>query len=316
MAEAVPHDEECFFIAPIGAADSDIRKRSNGVRDFIVKPAAQELGLTTLRADDLDKPGQITLQVIEHVLRAKAAVADLTGANANVYYELAVRHTAKLPVVLIAEQDEISKLPFDISQMRVIGFDHKDLASAAAAQEQIKAHMLEGVGGAVDSPIATAINLEALEQGNSAEKAIAELVTRVDGLTTVMRQVVDESQTDRRRLEALLFDLRDDARFVPATGDAVGVTTGRWQTPAEAANRNPTQQEMQYLDQRLHALGLTYKFEDHEDGLHLVVSMPDDTVTTWTLTHGNTHQVVDEVLGLADAVRKRRKRTGARNPPA
>src|SRR3979490_353992 len=115
-----PYEDECFFIAPIGKDGSDVRKRSNGVRDFIVKPAVAELGLTTLRADDLAKPGQITLQVIEHVLRAKGVVADLTGANANVFYELAVRHTAKLPVVLIAEADEIDRLPFDIAQMRVI----------------------------------------------------------------------------------------------------------------------------------------------------------------------------------------------------
>lgn len=111
-------EQECFFIAPIGPDGSEERNRSDGVLEFIVARAASELGLQAVRADQLAEPGQITLQVIEHVLGAKAAVADLTGRNPNVYYELAIRHTAKLPTVLICEQGE--ELPFDIAQMRTI----------------------------------------------------------------------------------------------------------------------------------------------------------------------------------------------------
>jgi len=114
-AEPLPTFEaECFLITPIGAEGSDTRERSDGVMDYIVAPAAEAAGLTTVRADKIAKPGQITRQVIEHVLRAKAAVVDLTGANSNVYYEMAIRHTAQLPTVLIAQQGE--KLPFDIAQ--------------------------------------------------------------------------------------------------------------------------------------------------------------------------------------------------------
>jgi hypothetical protein len=74
-------EQECFFIAPIGKDGSEERNRSDGVLEFIVARAAQELGLRAVRADQLAEPGQITLQVIEHVLGAKAAVADLTSRN-------------------------------------------------------------------------------------------------------------------------------------------------------------------------------------------------------------------------------------------
>jgi hypothetical protein len=90
-------EKECFFIAPIGKEGSPERNRSDGVLDFIVARAAQELELTAVRADQMGEPGQITLQVINHILGARAAVADLTGLNPNVFYELAVRHTARLP---------------------------------------------------------------------------------------------------------------------------------------------------------------------------------------------------------------------------
>lgn len=177
-------EDECFFIAPIGADDSFERKRSDGVRDFIVGPAVEELGLTVVRADDIAKPGSITHQVIEHVLKAKAAVADLTGANANVYYELAVRHAVSAPVVLIAEKSE--RLPFDIGQMRTIFFDHQDLASAAKAKELITGQLREALAGAVDSPIGSVIDVEALKQGGDVEQTLAEVLMRLQILSSTV----------------------------------------------------------------------------------------------------------------------------------
>lgn len=77
-------DDECFFIAPIGKEGSPERNRSDGILDFIVGRAAQELNLKAVRGDQIGEPGQITLQVIAHILGAKAAVADLAGLNPNV----------------------------------------------------------------------------------------------------------------------------------------------------------------------------------------------------------------------------------------
>src|SRR5436305_380329 len=77
-------EKECFFIAPIGEPGTEDRKRSDGVLKFIVKRAAEELNLEAVRADEIAQPGQITLQVISHILGAHAVVADLTGRNPNV----------------------------------------------------------------------------------------------------------------------------------------------------------------------------------------------------------------------------------------
>jgi hypothetical protein len=182
MAEDSRYDDVCFFISPIGAEGSEVRCRSDAVNNFIVKPAVASLGLRTVRADEVDRPGQMTLDVFRHVVNAKAAVADLTGANPNVFYELAVRHTVQLPVVLIVDEHEVAALPFDINQMRVISLDHRDLASVDRAKAAITAHLTEALAGAVDSPIGTMLNVEALSHGGSAEQALAELSTQVEGL--------------------------------------------------------------------------------------------------------------------------------------
>lgn len=188
--ELPPLDEECFFVAPIGAEGSETRQRSDGVLNYIVARAAKDLGLTAVRADQLADPGQITLQVIEHVMGAPAVVADLTGNNPNVFYELAVRHAAQKPVVQIADRD--SDLPFDIAQMRTIFFDHRDLASAAQCQADIVAQLRRAFdGGAVDSPIATALDLRSLEGGSAVERQIADILTNLNDLARAQREQSD-----------------------------------------------------------------------------------------------------------------------------
>jgi hypothetical protein len=189
MPDGLPElDKECFVISPIGAEGSAERARSDGVLKFIIAKAAEELGLTAVRGDQLADPGQITLQVIDHILGARAAVADLTGLNPNVFYELAVRHTARLPIALIAEKD--CKLPFDIAQMRTIFFDSHDLASADQCRSAIAAQLRQAItGGAVDSPIATSIDVRALASGSTADRNIAEIVTTIDDIAKTQRSI-------------------------------------------------------------------------------------------------------------------------------
>jgi hypothetical protein len=179
-------EEECFFIGPIGDEDSEERKRSDGVLEFIVGRASEELALRAVRADQIAEPGQINLQILNHVLGARGAVADLTGLNPNVFYELAVRHTARLPIVLIAEKGQ--KLPFDIAQMRTIFFDHRDLKSADDCRQGIVDQLREGLDGAVDSPIATAVDVTALSGGNQVERAIADLLSAVEDIGRSQRE--------------------------------------------------------------------------------------------------------------------------------
>jgi hypothetical protein len=192
----IDFDKECFFIAPIGPDDSDIRRRSDGVRDFIVREAAEANELETRRADDVDEPGQITSQIVEHCLKAKMVVADLTEGNANVYYELSVRHGKQLPAVLIAEHG--TPLPFDVGQARVIFFDPTDLSSAGSAREAVR----QQIGAALESegpfenPISSGMRLAALEAGDPSQRALASVMERLDRMAAMTNEV-------NKRLQAI-----------------------------------------------------------------------------------------------------------------
>lgn len=185
---SVDFDSECFFIAPIGQDGSGVRKRSDDVRDWIVRPAAEAASnLRTIRADDVGEPGQITAQAVQHCLKAKAAVADLTGGNPNVYYELSVRHGALLPVVLIAEDE--TKLPFDISQSRVIFFDHTNLRSSGEAKEKLQVQIEASLTGVPSNPISDGMRLAQLQAGNVEEQTLALIVDRLERITMTSEDV-------------------------------------------------------------------------------------------------------------------------------
>jgi hypothetical protein len=99
-------------------------------------------------------------------------VADLTGRDPNVFYELAVRHAARLPVALIVDERD-AEPPFDIDHLRVIRFDHTDLASANRCRQALVEHLRAGLEGAVDSIIA---DVDPLVGAHRVEHRLTELL--------------------------------------------------------------------------------------------------------------------------------------------
>lgn len=150
-------ESTCFYITPIGSDDSETRKHANLFLESIVEPAIKTVGLCVVRADNIDKPGVITRQIIEYILKSRLVVADLSFSNANVFYELAIRHTARLPAVQIIRHGDI--IPFDINQMRTIIIDNRDIYSLLPNVELYRSEIANQArraleaGADVDTPI-------------------------------------------------------------------------------------------------------------------------------------------------------------------
>jgi hypothetical protein len=127
MAEAVDLASVCFFVSPIGTADSEHRRHADLVMGSLVEPAITSLDLRLVRADLISQPGVISSQIIDHIVRAPLVIADLSFGNPNVFYELALRHATRRPVVqLIRSADP---LPFDVGQFRTVVIDMTDIYS-------------------------------------------------------------------------------------------------------------------------------------------------------------------------------------------
>jgi hypothetical protein len=125
----------CFVISRIGDEGSPERKFANTVLKHVIKKALDSK-YRIERADDIGKPGLITVQIIQRLAAAELVVADLTGGNANVYYELALRHYFAKPVVHIIQRGE--RAPFDVSPMRYVEFELTVPDSLDAAREEIQ----------------------------------------------------------------------------------------------------------------------------------------------------------------------------------
>ncbi len=176
-------EKTCFVIAPIGESESETRKRSDQVLKHIIRPATAACGYKAIRADEIDKPGIITSQVIQHVVSDPLVVADLTDTNPNVFYELAIRHAIRKPLVQIIKKGE--RIPFDVAGTRTIYFDHHDLDSVEAAKNEIidQIRSLEKSPGDLETPISVSIDLQTLRQSdNPEERSLADLVSAISDL--------------------------------------------------------------------------------------------------------------------------------------
>ena len=147
----------CFVIAPIGESGSDIRKRSDQVLEHLIRPAVESCGYKAVRADEIAEPGIITNQIIRHVVDDPLVIADLTGQNANVFYELAIRHYIGKPLVQII--NNVEDIPFDVGSMRTIVVNHQDLDSVEKAKTEIQKQIqyLEADSSSLESPISVAL---------------------------------------------------------------------------------------------------------------------------------------------------------------
>ncbi|WP_063670161.1 hypothetical protein [Dyella thiooxydans] len=140
----------CFYITAIGEEGSEQRKHSDLFVSAIVEPALEPFGLKLIRADAIDKPGTITRQIIDYILQSRLVIADLSFHNPNVFYELAIRHAARLPVVQIARTFE--RLPFDVNQMRTIRIDTTDIYTLVPKMETHRAEISSQVRRALEDP--------------------------------------------------------------------------------------------------------------------------------------------------------------------
>ena len=89
--------------------------------ETIYRPAIIAAGLEPHRADDLYRPSTIVTDIWSYTRRAKLLLADLTGKNPNVFYELGLAHALAKPVILVAE--EMDDIPFDLRALRIIVYD-------------------------------------------------------------------------------------------------------------------------------------------------------------------------------------------------
>lgn len=177
-----------------------------------------------VRADQIDDEGLITNQIIEHLLEDELVVADLSGLNPNVFYEIAVRHAARKPIVhLIANGEEI---PFDIANMRAVPYElgDPDVLEEAQAELGRKVRAIEdGDFQAAQNPISAARDVWLLRDSEQPDvRHAGDVLSSLNELRDEVRSLsrrVGGGGASGRRLNSVRNDHVEEelARFQPVS---------------------------------------------------------------------------------------------------
>lgn len=122
----------CFVLMPF-------RSPFNEIYEDFIRPAVEESDLKCFRADDFYTTNVVMTDIWNALNNCLFVIAELTGRNPNVMYELGIAHTLGKEVILICQDSE--DIPFDFKHMRYYRYDHtprgceklrKDLCRAIA----------------------------------------------------------------------------------------------------------------------------------------------------------------------------------------
>ena len=147
----------CFVLMPFGTKTDGNKKEINfdTVYNSFIKPAIIEAGLEPIRADEETSGGFIHKPMYERLMFCQFAVADLSFANANVFYELGIRHALK-PFTTISIFEVGTKIPFDTAPLRTFPyvFENNEVQDVKTKITNLAGYIKEGVDAQKqDSPI-------------------------------------------------------------------------------------------------------------------------------------------------------------------
>ena len=169
--------ETAFVISPFGEPFDTYFEQ-------IFKPALEESGLYAVRGDSIYRPTSIVDEIWQGIRSAKVLVAELTGRNPNVFYELGLAHAVSKPVILVAES--IEDIPFDLRAIRILLYNKNHPSWG----NQLKNSLTKAISEVLNSPT-TAIpsTFKIAVHSNTPEES--ETLLRLEIVESMVRRLLD-----------------------------------------------------------------------------------------------------------------------------
>lgn len=164
---------------------------------LLIKPVFDSLGIPCYRAIDKNLSGSIDKFMLQEIKNADIALVDISTLNANVMWELGVRHALKpRHTIMICEKEQMSSIPFDINHFVVHQYTHSEEGIPYKEVERFKTHLTKIVKGVLnqnpqrnDSPVFTYLEDELVKQpiskqlftsDESKEESLASLLEKAE----------------------------------------------------------------------------------------------------------------------------------------
>ncbi|MEX0279510.1 MAG: hypothetical protein AB3N19_18485 [Ruegeria sp.] len=203
-----PSKKTCFVVSPIGSEGTATRRRADCLLHYIIEPAVKQAGYDDpVRVDKHDQPTHITSDIVSHLIEADLVVADISGENANVFYELGIRHAFKKPCIILSNWE--NPPPFDVSGLNVVRYTHDDPVSHKDSISRIIKQIESFEGGKeVSNPVTIANGYAKLDSsGDDRDALISQMGREVMELKAHVRFLAMRIPSSGRVI--------DDPRFFP-----------------------------------------------------------------------------------------------------
>ena len=161
MAVISERKRTCFVIMPFGdKTDYDGQAIDfDDIYRFFLRKAVDDIGLTCVRCDEIEESGSIHEKMFEHIYLSDVVICDITTSNANVYYELGIRHALAKGVTLLIRRKG-TNIPFNIQGLQVVEYDQTKFSSIEQAKSRIAQIIRNGLDRKhKDSPVHAVLDL-------------------------------------------------------------------------------------------------------------------------------------------------------------
>lgn len=204
----------CFVVSPIGGEDSDVRMAADDFLELLLEPVLSSYRFKVVRADRMATPTAITTDVIRLVQEAELCIIDLTGHNANVFYECGRRHETGRPFIQMVSKNWEERLPFDVAGIRTLTYDLSNPRAVLASQTALRVFIDAISSGEVDQR-STGASMSTVSQ------SLQRIERKLDTLTSVRGRVSDAGGSVDK-FDLLIMSPRDAWFSCMNSGDLIG----------------------------------------------------------------------------------------------
>lgn len=182
------NQKKCFVVSPIGDENSDIRKNADQLFNHIIKPVCENCGFKAIRIDYENTPDSITQGILDCLDRYDLVIADMTGHNPNVFFEIGYRTAKGKPIIHLKRKRE--KIPFDVSSIRTFEYDLTDLDIVAETRERLE----KAIGSFVyEDSIEDEDDNDIVEGNSRIVSVLNEIIYKIDSLSEEVKKKDQEN---------------------------------------------------------------------------------------------------------------------------
>lgn len=188
-------EKTCFVIMPFSKT-SDTHTEAYWTRFYeMIQRITEQLGYTCSRSEV--GPYKLFSNIVDKIKNSDLVVAVLTDNNANVWYELGIRHTLRTSTVMVLQHGQ--KVPFDVSDFGVV-FYEDTIGIEQELRSKVEAYLNNTNPHFGDSPVLTVLRSMRSEQVEKENIAFKDLVQSLDSILKIANANINADHQHKRIL--------------------------------------------------------------------------------------------------------------------